>query len=184
MPPTVRRKPEIMSMPVGTPFWASVLEGARPEGRPYKAGHRAWRPLPLLILCLLVGCIPARDVPPQLEATAAPAYQFIGETLQTDLYTVTPPEGWRLISGPGQDPYTFQFVNPDNTALIVLSDHVLTSDSLPIPAGLSITRDEATTAVQSAAMGTGTTIYAGAISHPDSADLLVMVLGQIIESLR
>jgi len=97
---------------------------------------RAWYAL-ILLGGLMVGCIPAREVPPQLSATPAQSYQVTEDTLTTFLYSVTPPDGWRIIAGPAEDPYTFQFINPDDTALIVLSNHDLTPEELPRPSHLN-----------------------------------------------
>jgi len=91
----------------------------------------------LLMLLMLSSCVPARDVPPQLSATPAQSYQVTDEALITDLYRVTPPDGWRIIAGPADAPFTFQFINPDDTALIILSDRPLTPRELPHPARLS-----------------------------------------------
>jgi len=91
----------------------------------------------LLMLLMLSSCVPARDVPPQLSATPAQSYQVTDEALITDLYRVTPPDGWRIIAGPADAPFTFQFINPDDTALIILSDRPLNPRELPHPARLS-----------------------------------------------
>lgn len=176
MPPIVRRKPSLTRI-VGASRCAST--------NIYRITRRAWRAIPLLMLWVLAGCIPARDVPSQLSATAAPAYSVFGDTLITDIYTVTLPKGWRIIAGPAEDPYTFQFISPDNTALIMVSNRQLTVESLPIPAALELERHEVATSIQSVIKSdTSIALYAGYISHPAQAEMMAIELQQILDSLR
>lgn len=130
-------------------------------------------------MCVMTGCIPAQDVPPQLSATAAPAFIITDKALITDTYTLTPPWGWRVIAGPAENPYTFQFVSPDNDALLMVSDRALTPDSLAMPAGLTISREQALAEVE--ARGE---IYGGFIGHPDRGDELREELSKLLDSLR
>lgn len=160
----------------------SSTQNSCPQGRGYR---RAWHAMPLLILWLLVGCIPARDVPPQLSATPAPSYQVTGDSLITEKYALTPPNGWRLIAGPAEDPYTFQFIAPDNTALIVISDRVLTPELLPLPAALGMEREAATAVIQPVIHpDSQRTLYAGYISPPPQAEAIAAELRQLLDTLR
>ena len=87
----------------------------------------------IFVLLLLAACSP-RELPPQLSYTPGSPYTLDGHTLTTALYTVEAPDGWRVIAGPAEDPYTFQFVAPDNDALIVLSDHAIENPPQPLNA--------------------------------------------------
>jgi hypothetical protein len=90
----------------------------------------------LLALLFLAACIP-RELPPQLAYTPGPPYTLDGRTLVTDIYTVETPDGWRVIAGPAEDPYTFQFVAPEDDALIVLSGHAIAEPPQPMNADAS-----------------------------------------------
>ncbi len=88
----------------------------------------------LLFLILLLSACAPRETPPQFAYTPGPPYTLDSRTLTTGIYTVETPDGWRVIAGPAEDPYTFQFVAPDNDALIVLSDHQIENPPQPLNA--------------------------------------------------
>jgi hypothetical protein len=96
-----------------------------------------------VVLALLSGCIPAQNVPPQLAATAAPPFVITDERLYTERYSVQPPRGWRVIAGAAEDPYTFQFIHPDDTALVGVAVRAIADRELPRPAGLTVAPEQA-----------------------------------------
>ncbi len=83
------------------------------------------------VLFVSAACSP-RETPPQLAFTPGPAYRLTDQTLITDLYSVETPPGWRVVAGPAEDPYTFQFVAPDNDAIIVISNHEIATPPVPL----------------------------------------------------
>lgn len=132
------------------------------------------------LLMVLAACVPARDVPPQLSATAAPPYVISADSLSTARYQVRPPAGWRVIAGPAQDPYTFQFVNPADSALLVVSDHAFADEALPRPAGLPVPPNQAL--VLHGPADAPALVYA--VGAPGEAEALRVILAQVVESLR
>ncbi|MCU0464467.1 MAG: hypothetical protein MUF38_07830 [Anaerolineae bacterium] len=144
------------------------------------------RNLFLMYLALaLVGCVGAQDVPPQLAATAAPSYSITEAGLNTDRYSIVPPLGWRVIAGPAEDPYTFQFVQPEDTALMVVSDRPLTAESLPRPAGLADVPDgEVVAGTQAVSRDGQPDIYVGYIGRAGESALLEAIFLQTVATLR
>jgi hypothetical protein len=134
----------------------------------------------LLLALLTAACVPARDVPPQLSATAAPPYVISADGLSTARYQVRPPAGWRVIAGPAQDPYTFQFVNPADSALLVVSDRAMADDALPRPAGLPVPSEQAL--VLRGPADAPAFVYA--VGAPSEAEALGVILARVAESLR
>ena len=132
----------------------------------------------LLVLFLLAACSP-RELPPQLSYTPGPPYTLDGRTLTTAVYTVEAPEGWRVIAGPAEDPYTFQFVAPDNDTLIVLSDHEI--DNPPQPLNADATALE-TQAVE--ARSGDSPLYAVLVAPSDDIRSYRPLLDALIGSIR
>lgn len=100
----------------------------------------------LAILLTAAGCAP-REQPPQLAYTAGPPFTLTDSELITQRYRINTPAGWRVISGPAEDPYTFQFVRQDNRALIAISPAPFSEMPVPLaladsqPASRSLTRE-------------------------------------------
>jgi hypothetical protein len=132
----------------------------------------------LLILLLLAACSP-RELPPQLSYTPGPPYTIDGRTLTTGIYTVETPDGWRVIAGPAEDPYTFQFVAPDNDALIVLSDHEIENPPQPLNADAAVLETQAVEA-----RGGESPLYAVLVAPADEIDAHRPTLDTLIESIR
>lgn len=142
------------------------------------SGETRRRALFVLLLLLLAACAP-REVPPQLAYTPGPAYTLTIHELMTEIYTVETPPLWRVIAGPAEDPYTFQFVSPENDASIVLSDHPV--DIPPAPLGaeraaLAISRTDI--------LLNGRVIYVVLISPPEQEAKLAAVRDAVVASLR
>jgi hypothetical protein len=132
----------------------------------------------LLGLLLLAACSP-RELPPQLSYTPGPPYTLDGRTLTTDIYTVETPDGWRVIAGPAEDPYTFQFIAPENDALIVLSDHAIENPPQPMNA------DAAALETQTVeARGGESPLYAVLVAPKDEITTHRPTLDSLIESIR
>lgn len=135
----------------------------------------------LLVLALifsLAACSP-RELPPQLAATAAAPYILTDSELRTGLYTLVPPAGWRIISGPAEDPYTFQFIAPENDALIVVSNHA--QPNPPVPAAASAD----TLAIQPQTLDlNGTTLHIVLVAPQEALDSLLPLQNALITSIR
>ena len=132
----------------------------------------------VLLVLLLAACTP-REVPPQLAYTPGPAYTLTRHELMTELYTVETPPFWRVIAGPAEDPYTFQFVSPENDASIVLSDHPVDTPPAPLgadPAALAISRTDVSL--------NGRVIYVVLISPPEQEAEYASVRDAVVASLR
>lgn len=132
----------------------------------------------LILLFLLAACSP-RELPPQLSYTPGPPYTLDGRTLITDIYTVQTPAGWRVIAGPAEDPYTFQFVAPDNDTLIVLSDHAIDNPPQPQNADASTLVSE-----NVEAQAADTPLYAVLIAPDGEIDAHRPILDAVIGSIR
>ena len=132
----------------------------------------------LLVLLLPTACSP-RELPPQLSYTPGPPYTLDGRTLVTDRYIVETPDGWRVIAGPAEDPYTFQFVAPDNDALIVLSDHEITDPPQPLNVGAGTLMTE-NTQIQTG----DTPLYAVLVAPAADIDGHRPTLDELIGSVR
>lgn len=130
------------------------------------------------MVLLLAACSP-RELPPQLAYTPGPAYRLDGQMLITERYSVETPGGWRVIAGPAEDPYTFQFVAPDNEALIVLSDHRIENPPQPLNATAS------TLAIRRAEAQTGEgPLYAVLTAPAEDIGTQQPVLETLMESIR
>lgn len=126
----------------------------------------------------LASCAP-RESPPQLEFTPGPAYVITQDELRTDAYTVTTPRDWRVVAGPAEDPYTFQFVAPDNRALIALSVRPL--DPPPVMQGVARSDVEAHTTEVDGALGT---VYAVLVAVRGEIDAFAAVFAEVVASVR
>lgn len=131
--------------------------------------------VPALLLVLLLAACSPRETPPQLAYTPAPAYTLSDRLLTTDVYAVEPPAGWRVIAGPAEDPYTFQFVAPENTAIILVSDHDVAEPPVPLGA------DAAAISVQTVRADE---VYVILIASEDAIEALSPVRDAVVTSLR
>lgn len=143
------------------------------------AGVWGSTPLLFVILVLLSACSP-RETPPQLAFTPGPAYRLTDRTLITDLYSVETPSGWRVIAGPAEDPYTFQFVAPDNDAIIVISNHEITTP--PVPLGVDTTSEMSPRTTQ-LEVG-GQTITVMLVAPSILTEVMTPTLDRVVASLR
>lgn len=132
----------------------------------------------ILLLLLLSACSP-RELPPQLSFTPGPPYTLDGLTLTTAIYTVEAPDGWRVIAGPAEDPYTFQFVAPEDDALIVLSDHAIENPPLPKNADAAALETQAVEA-----RGGESPLYAVLVAPADQITAHRPLLDTLIGSIR
>ena len=132
----------------------------------------------LLVLLFLAACSP-RELPPQLSYTPGPPYTLDGRTLTTGIYTVEAPDGWRVIAGPAEDPYTFQFVAPDNDALIVVSDHEIENPPQPKSADAAVLET-----LETGAQAGATPLYAVLVAPADGIQSYRPLLDALIGSIR
>lgn len=72
-----------------------------------------------LALLALAACVPPR-LPPQLEATPGPPVIVADRVTVAGLFSVRPPAGWRVITGPASGPPQVVFAPADSAALIAL----------------------------------------------------------------
>jgi hypothetical protein len=77
-------------------------------------------PVLLGLPCVLLACVPA-TTPPQLDYTPGPPVVIAGDVFTTAAFTVTPPEGWRVITSAADAPPGAIFVSPDDSALIFVT---------------------------------------------------------------
>jgi hypothetical protein len=138
------------------------------------------RVLPALLFMLAMltaGCAP-REQPPQLDYTAGPPFTLTDSKLITERYRISTPTGWRVISGPAENPYTFQFVRQDNRALIAISPAPFSEMPLPLaltdlqPASMSLTRE----------IDAGLTLYMVVVADPDSLPDLQSLAQSLLET--
>ncbi len=84
-------------------------------------GFSIWRWVCGLLLCVsLVRCVPAQ-VPVQLAATPGPIAVIERDVYNTNLFSVSIPEGWRVITGSALFPPSVTLVAPGDCMLIVIS---------------------------------------------------------------
>ncbi len=132
----------------------------------------------MLLILALAACSP-RETPPQLAFTPGPAYTLTDRLLVTGAYTVETPPAWRVIAGPAEDPYTFQFIAPDNDALIVLADHEITDAPRPLSAG-----EHDMTETTAEGRAGDRRIYAVLVASSADSRALMPLLDAVIASLR
>lgn len=118
-------------------------------------------------------------MPPQLAYTPGPTYHLDARWLTTAIYSVETPDGWRVIAGPAEDPYTFQFVAPDNTALIVVTESELSAP--PMPAGTSA---DALTVETASVEIAGRMLYVILVAPVERQDVFVPIHDAVRDSLR
>ena len=78
----------------------------------------------LLFLVCLGACssLPAQP-PPQLQHTPGPMLVVAERTLQTSLYWVDPPAGWRIVKSTiASDPIVLVLVSPDDSMVIHIGE--------------------------------------------------------------
>jgi len=68
----------------------------------------------------LAACIPA-TTPPQLDYTPGAPVTVTDDRITTTAFTVTRPDGWRVITSAADAPLMLILVSPDDAALMVLS---------------------------------------------------------------
>lgn len=73
----------------------------------------------LVLLMGLAACVPPR-LPPQLAATPGPPVIVTHRVTVAGLFSVRPPGGWHVITGPAAGPPQVVFAPPDSAALIAL----------------------------------------------------------------
>lgn len=120
----------------------------------------------LMAALLIVGCVPA-TVPPQLDHTPGPPLTVTDDRVQTAAFTVTRPDGWRVVTGEAAAPPSVILIAPDDTALVMLSAAPI--DTPPRPQVDDETPLETRTASVNVTGGT-VAIYAAAPAA-DFADL-------------
>jgi hypothetical protein len=73
-----------------------------------------------LIIIFFAACIPA-DTAPNRSATPGAGAMITRDTYQNELFSVSYPAGWRVITSPASAPPSVTFVAPGDCALIVVS---------------------------------------------------------------
>lgn len=119
--------------------------------------------LQIIICVMLSACssLPAQP-PPQLQHTPGPALMVAERTLQTSVYRVDPPAGWRVVKSTiASEPIVLVLVAPDDSMMIQIADE----PPAPFPDEAAFVRREA-----DVTLSNGEQVYlAGQSSHENEA---------------
>lgn len=142
---------------------------------------KVWHVAGLVLVLLLAGCgslVPAQ-VPPQLTHTPGPPVIVTDNEVRTVAFRAQYPRGWQVVTGPAfADPWMI-FLNPDQTALIVLALDPADTDVSPPAAGDDVCRlDDAIHLSESRQMVVAVLVADG------TCEPYVPVYRRVVESLR
>ena len=131
---------------------------------------------------LLAGCgtlVPAQ-VPPQLTHTPGPPVIVTDNEVRLTAFQARYPRGWQVITGPALgDPWVI-FVNPDQTALIVLATNPADTEVSPPAAGDNVCRLQ-----QSVQLGgSPPQTISAALAADSNCDNHLPTFAHILESLQ
>jgi hypothetical protein len=135
----------------------------------------------LMLALLLAGCgslVPAR-VPPQLTHTPGPPVIVTDHEVRTVAFRAQYPRGWQVITGPAfADPWVI-FLNPDQTALIVLALDPADTAVNPPGAGADVCRLDDTIHLAESQQ-----IIVAVLAADGTCDPYVPVYRRMVDSLR
>jgi len=137
----------------------------------------AWAGL-LALPCVLLACVPA-TTPPQLDYTPGPPVVIADDVFTTAAFTVTPPEGWRVITAAADAPPGAIFVSPDDTALIFVTAGPIGEPPRPQVDAATLLRDD----VETVALANAEIRVYTVAPQPDWSDVQVAAQ-RVITSLQ
>lgn len=94
----------------------------------------------LVMAC--AACIPATP-PPHLVNTPGAAVIVTEDVITTPVFTLTPPEGWRVITSPADAPLTITLAAADNCAVMLISVQPIELPTLPCDMALDTQNERA-----------------------------------------
>ena len=131
----------------------------------------------LMLLCS--GCIPAEE-PPQLAYTPGPPVVVTDSQYDAGAYTLHYPQGWRVRTGPTEDPLLAFFVAPDERALIMLA----TAPIDPTPTLNAIPADQQAIERQQVTLNSGLVLYAYLIYDVAQQAMLTRIFRRVVDTIR
>jgi hypothetical protein len=93
----------------------------------------------LVVIVLSAACVPAQ-IPEELAFTPGPPVTVSETTYQVNDLRFHYPAGWRVVTGPAENPLRVVFVSPAEDAIIVLSPEAI--ENPPVPAAVEASQAE------------------------------------------
>ncbi len=118
-------------------------------------------------------CIPAQEVPANLDDTPGPPFTVADGWYRGAVFSARYPDGWRIVSGEASRPQSVIFVAPDNVSYVQLALEPITAVDPNVPLRQAeIARSD------------GTTLYVALIALEEQQVALQSTYQGIIDSIE